>query len=135
MSYLPPDEAKAILLNILIEFTEGGPDRLFEHFDHVGFDVPALDNSKQIPEAWLGHYRIGVRRQRIWHRLGFRIREYLPHHVEFINTRAERPRCKTEFFIRSLKKLCDANQAYSRMAFESGEGRFSILSPKNTKRL
>ena len=32
---------------------------MFEYFDHVGFDIPALDNSKQIPAAWLGHYRIG----------------------------------------------------------------------------
>lgn len=34
-------------------------ESLFEYFDHVGFDVPALDNSKKIPAAWLGHYRIG----------------------------------------------------------------------------
>ena len=57
--YLPTDEAKELLLGILVDFAEGDVERLFEYFTHVGFDVPALDNSKQIPAAWLGHYRIG----------------------------------------------------------------------------
>lgn len=59
MTCLPPEEAKAMLLSILLNFAEGSTGRLFEYFAHVGFDVPALDNSTQISAAWLGHYRIG----------------------------------------------------------------------------
>ena len=59
MNYLPPDEAKELLLGILVDFAENSTDQLFEYFAHVGFDIPALESSKQIPAAWLGHYRIG----------------------------------------------------------------------------
>ena len=59
MTYLPPDEAKRMLLNIFIGFAENDTDQLFEYFAHVGFDVAVVDDSKQIPAAWLGHYRIG----------------------------------------------------------------------------
>ena len=59
MNYVPPDEAKRMLLNTLIDFSENDTDQLFKYFAHVGFDVAAVDNSKQIPAAWLGHYRIG----------------------------------------------------------------------------
>lgn len=48
MNYLPPDEAKEMLLNILVDFAEGDVERLFEYFAHVGFDVSVLDSSKQI---------------------------------------------------------------------------------------
>ena len=48
-----------MLLNIFVDFAENDTDQLFKYFDHVGFDILALDNSKQIPAAWLGHYRIG----------------------------------------------------------------------------
>ena len=59
MTYLPPDEAKRILLNTLIDFAEKDSDQLFKYFAHVGFDIAAVDNSKQLPAAWLGHYQIG----------------------------------------------------------------------------
>ena len=57
MNYLPPDEAKAMLLNILMDFAEDDTERLFEYFAHVGFDVPAPDNSKQISDTHRGFTR------------------------------------------------------------------------------
>ncbi|MBL4874390.1 MAG: hypothetical protein JKY41_13645 [Rhodobacteraceae bacterium] len=59
-NYLPPEEAKNMLLNTLVDFAENDAENLFKFFEHVGFDVPALHCSKQIPAAWLGHYRIGL---------------------------------------------------------------------------
>ena len=58
-NYFPPDEAKNMLLSTLNDFAENDVDEMFKYFTHVGFDILAVDDAKQIPAAWLGHYRIG----------------------------------------------------------------------------
>ncbi len=57
-TYLPPDEAKAMLVNILADFADE-PDQMVNYLDHVGFDVSALGTHKDLPAAWVAHYRIG----------------------------------------------------------------------------
>jgi hypothetical protein len=59
MSILPPDEAKALLVGIIADFAENDTDNLFTYLKHVGFDIAAIQDTKELLPAWLGHYRIG----------------------------------------------------------------------------
>ena len=57
MKYLPPDQAKDLIVGILLEFLEGGDWP--EYLTHSGFDFGAIDKAEDLLPAWLGHYRIG----------------------------------------------------------------------------
>jgi len=59
MPLLHPDEAKAIITSILVDFTEGDAENLIHYLEHVGFDIAAIQTGKELLPAWLGHYRIG----------------------------------------------------------------------------
>lgn len=59
MAILPPNEAKSILIGILIDFAEDDAENLGPYLEHVGFDIAAIQASKELLPAWLGHYRIG----------------------------------------------------------------------------
>jgi len=56
-NFLPPDEAKALIVGILADFLEG--DDWLEYLAHAGFDFAAITDAKELLPAWLGHYRIG----------------------------------------------------------------------------
>lgn len=57
MSYLPPEQAKTILTNILMDFAES--DELGEYLEHCKFDIGAITTARELLPAWLGHYRVG----------------------------------------------------------------------------
>lgn len=53
-------EQRGIILSILEDFLdEDALDRMFQWFDHVGFDIVALRDPHDLGPAWLGHYRRG----------------------------------------------------------------------------
>ena len=57
--HLPPEEAKNLLAGLLAEFFEDDTNTALEYLEHCKFDLAALEVSKDILPAWLGHYRIG----------------------------------------------------------------------------
>lgn len=57
MTYIPPEVAKNMLAGLLIDMIES--DEWPEYLIHVGFDVGALTDAKDLLPAWIGHYRIG----------------------------------------------------------------------------
>ncbi|MGC3936374.1 hypothetical protein ACOTTU_01060 [Roseobacter sp. EG26] len=50
------DQQKGMVMAILIDMN---PEDVCGYLEHVGFDVLALSNPKELPDAWLGHYRLG----------------------------------------------------------------------------
>ena len=59
MSYLPPDEARGILVSLICNFLEDDLDNLGDYLKHCDFDILALGEPADLLPAWLGHYRIG----------------------------------------------------------------------------
>ena len=58
MTHLPPDEAKAMLVSMLADFAENDLDNLVPYLKHIGFDISVLSDPKELPEAWVAHYRV-----------------------------------------------------------------------------
>lgn len=52
------EEQKSVILGIFLDMANNVDD-LFNYFKHVGFDVSALRSHKDLPDALLGHYRVG----------------------------------------------------------------------------
>lgn len=50
-------EQKNIILNILADFCSDA-DTLVDYLNHVGFDLCSICEAREIPAAFLGHYRI-----------------------------------------------------------------------------
>ena len=50
-------EQKNLILNILDDFCTDA-DTLFRYLDHVGFDIGSVSHAREIPTAFLGHYRL-----------------------------------------------------------------------------
>lgn len=50
------DEQRGLILGILIDFA---CEDIAAYLDHVGFDVLAIKTTKELPAAYLGHYRLG----------------------------------------------------------------------------
>ena len=59
MTYLPPAEAKALIVSILVNFIEENPDDWGRYLEHCGFDIGAIEKPRGLPDAWVAHYRIG----------------------------------------------------------------------------
>ena len=59
MTHLPLDEAKAMLAPMLADFAENAPENLVSYLEHCGFDISALEDTKDLLPAFAGHYRIG----------------------------------------------------------------------------
>ncbi len=59
MTYLPPAEAKALIVSFLVNFAKDDPDNLGDYLKHCGFDIGAIENLGDLPYAWVAHYRIG----------------------------------------------------------------------------
>lgn len=55
---LTTEEQKSLILGIISDMADDTDD-LFNYFKHVGFDVSTLRNHKDLPNALLGHYRLG----------------------------------------------------------------------------
>lgn len=59
MTYLPPTGAKDILAGILVDFMQEDLENLGGYLKHCGFDIGAIEKSRDLLDAWIGHYRIG----------------------------------------------------------------------------
>lgn len=55
---LTTEQQRSMILSLLTELGED-VDRLVGFLRHVDFDIDALGNVKDLPEAWLGHYHLG----------------------------------------------------------------------------
>ncbi|MEM5521067.1 hypothetical protein [Sulfitobacter sp. AS59] len=55
---LTTEAQKSIILGIMLDMADD-VDNLFNYFKHIGFDVSVLRNHKDLPNALLGHYRLG----------------------------------------------------------------------------
>lgn len=56
---MPREEQTNLILGILSSFLEeDGLDQLGGYLDHVGFDIGAIRRTQDLPNAWLGHYRL-----------------------------------------------------------------------------
>ena len=53
------EDQKNIILSILADKAENDVEGMFEYLDHVGFDLDALSDAKDLPAAWVAHYRLG----------------------------------------------------------------------------
>lgn len=51
------DEQRSLVLSVLADMAEDADD-LVDFLGHVGFDISALSRPKDLPDAWLGHYRL-----------------------------------------------------------------------------
>lgn len=54
---LSRQEQENIILNILDDFCTDA-DTLFRYLDHARFDIGSISHAREIPVAFLGHYRI-----------------------------------------------------------------------------
>ena len=54
---LTVDEQKNLILNTVFD-EEQEPAEFLNYLDHIGFDINAVENTKQLPDAVLGHYRL-----------------------------------------------------------------------------
>ena len=54
---MPLPQQKSLLLGILNEFLPD-PEELFEYFHQVGFDPLCLGRVRDLPQAWVAHYRV-----------------------------------------------------------------------------
>lgn len=54
---LTTDEQKGLILGIVADMADSGD--LQAYIDHIGFDVLALSDSKELPAAWVAHYWLG----------------------------------------------------------------------------
>ncbi len=54
---LKTDEQKNIILNLVFDEELDGQG-LLDYLEHIGFEIAALEDTKELPEAVLGHYRI-----------------------------------------------------------------------------
>lgn len=59
MTYLPPTEAKALIVSILVDFLQNDLDDLGDYLAHCGFDIGATETPRELLDAWQGFYRIG----------------------------------------------------------------------------
>jgi hypothetical protein len=55
---LTTEAQKSIILGIMLDMADDVDD-LFNYFKHIGFDLSVLRNHKDLPNALLGHYRLG----------------------------------------------------------------------------
>ena len=58
-NFLPPTKAKGMLISLLTDFIDNDAESLIDYLNHVGFDISALSETKDLVPAWFGHYRIG----------------------------------------------------------------------------
>ena len=54
---LTTDEQKNLILNIVFD-EDQEPDAFVGYLEHIGFDITAIEDVKQLPDAVLGHYRL-----------------------------------------------------------------------------
>lgn len=54
---LSTEQQKTLILNMTMD-DEQEPDQFFEYLEHIGFDMAAIRDAKELPAAVLGHYRI-----------------------------------------------------------------------------
>jgi hypothetical protein len=47
-----------LILGILNDIADDASS-VVDYLNHVGFDIAAINSSADLPEAWLGHYRLG----------------------------------------------------------------------------
>ena len=59
MTHQPPDKANAMQAPMLADFAENDLDNLVPYLAHCGFDISALEDTKDLLPAFAGHYRIG----------------------------------------------------------------------------
>lgn len=50
------EEQKNMILGVLVD---QDPDTVVNYMEHCGFDFGSVEKTSQIPDAWLGHYRLG----------------------------------------------------------------------------
>jgi hypothetical protein len=53
---LTTGQQKALILSILVDM---GADDLCDYLHHAGFDLMAITSAKELPQAWVAHYRQG----------------------------------------------------------------------------
>lgn len=53
------EDQKSMIMGILFDKAESDVEGMFDYLDHVGFDLDALTDAKDLPAAWLAHYWIG----------------------------------------------------------------------------
>ena len=54
---LTTDEQKNFILNLVFDDELDGQG-LLDYLEHIGFEIAALEDTKELPKAVLGHYRI-----------------------------------------------------------------------------
>jgi hypothetical protein len=52
---LTVEQQKGLILGILCDFADG--DEILAYMAHVGFDLGSISHIRELPGAWLGHYR------------------------------------------------------------------------------
>jgi len=54
------EEQKSLILGIFADFADSSDDgsELLHYLEHVGFDLRSIQDIRELPAAFLGHYRV-----------------------------------------------------------------------------
>lgn len=55
---LTGSQPRGLILSLLFDFLDNDDERALSFFDHIGFDLACIRDIKELPDAFLGHYRL-----------------------------------------------------------------------------